>query len=87
MPAQPYFDVSTTVAELTDGLTDGSDYVAQNVAGADVEYLNYATDPTDEDVGWHIVRSFEYIFFTVDAANPVWVRVRHGVGALAVSDG
>ena len=88
MPSQPYVDVYYNCRiDLTAGLTDGSDYLAQNVSGRDIEYTNYATDPTGDDVvGWQLVREYRFIAFTADTANPVWVRTGQGVGRLAVSD-
>ena len=68
--------LSRTPTNVTSGLTEGETYVAQNVGvgGGVIEYCNFATDPTDADVGWRIVVTYGFFQFEAAAADPVWAR-------------
>ena len=87
MTNQPPFEVTTTITELTDGLTAGETYRAQHVGGVEVLYCNYATQPdANTDVSWNVMRTYENILFDADSANPVWVRTRQDTASLAISE-
>ena len=87
MPNQPPLKVTDTAVELTSGLVAGQSYIAQHVGGARVQYANYATDPTGQDVGWHILKENDFILVpNVDQSNPVWVRTERHTANLTISD-
>ena len=87
MPGRAPFSVTADAADLTAGLTAGQRYNVQHAGGAEVLWVNAATDPTNADIGWNILHQREWITFMVDAANPVWVRTRSGEAVLSINDG
>lgn len=84
--ALPSIRVRTATAQLDTGLTAGTQYVAQHVGGSRVRYCNHPTDPTSAEVGWFLLREGEFIIFTVDASNPVWVRCTTGDARLTIAE-
>ena len=87
MANRPPFEVTKEAQDLRDGLVEGNSYYAQNGGGTEVYYVNFATDPTDEDVAWNILAVGDFIIFDAEAANPVWVRVTFGGATMVISDG
>ena len=88
MSNEAYFNVSGTVAELTENLTDNSTYIAQNTGTTIIEYCNYASDPATQSVSWFTLEPSEYIRFEKKSTlDKVWVRGKFSSnGKLSISD-
>lgn len=86
MTNQPPFKVTVAAADLTAGLTANATYRAQHVGGTPVQWCNYATDPTGEDVGWNLLFERGWIEFEAEAASPVWVRTAQQTANLTVNE-
>ena len=89
MPGRPPVTIGSDAINLNTeaGLTDGETYNVQLASGSWVQYVNYATDPSGEEVGWNLLRSYE--FFQIpdaDSGNPTWVRAVRGKAQLVLSD-
>ena len=70
--------LTKTRTNLTTGLTAGATYIAQNVGGGMVEYCNFATDPTNEDIAWRLCPKLLFFQFEAEATNPTWARAATG---------
>ena len=87
MANRPPFTVTTTIKDLTSGLTEGSNYHAQHVGGSIVRYADAPNQPTlQTDIAWFVLREGESIRFTSEAADKTWVRTERGEAVLAINE-
>ena len=88
MTTLPPVLLTKDATNLTTGLTAGETYIAQNVGGGLVEYCNFPTDPTDEDLAWRIAGTKDFFQFEADSANPTWARaLTRGSARLSLGNG
>ena len=87
MPSRPVFNVGVQIKEVTDGLSAGTSYVAQNTGPFGIFYCTSTTEPTNRtNISWHLVGSYEWMQFDGSTTNKVWVRSAGGLTRLSISE-
>ncbi len=86
MATRPEIVIGETFLDITAGLTEGQKYVAQHVGGGVVEFCDFATDPTNENVGRMRLLTYEWLEFTREAAEPTWARCRSGEARFVINE-
>ena len=87
MPNRPPYTVTEAITELTDGLTDGQDYIAQHAGGNIILYADYPTQPTLETgIGWFSLKESQLMRFQGSASEPTWVRTLRGQATLSIKE-
>ena len=70
------------------GVTAGKAYIVQNIDTQDLNYCNYATDPTGTEASWFVCQPYE--FFNTgkvnDTSNPIWVRAAYDRTGITVGE-
>ena len=69
-------------------LTAGNTYLAQHVGGQRVQFTDYPTDPTSENISRNSLGSYEWMEFTAGGAgeDKTWVATDFLTAMLAVKE-
>lgn len=81
------FPVTGSYTQLSAGLTDGTDWIAQNVGLSQVEYCDAATKSAAESARGFLCKQGQFFEFSASNAEGTWVRTadRRSTSAIALN--